>query len=163
MEYDNIKILLQKYWACETSEAEEKYLRDFFTNAPTVPDELIAERDLFIFYTREANYPTLNQDLTAKFEKEVKGRIISFPSLFKYAAVLVLLFIATYVFFENKPKSSQYSVIEPTIHSEQAIKEANVALSMLGENIKDGLYNVKQLEVLENLKKDFTKKRNKKN
>jgi hypothetical protein len=158
MEFHNIKSLLEKYWATETTEAEEKDLKEFFINANQLPDDLIAEKELFMLYHLEANHPVLNEDLTKRFKHNVPVRIFAFKTLFKYAAVLILLFGVTFVILQNKSGNVDYTIIQPTITDEQAVKEANIALSLLGENIKDGLNNMEQLKALEELKFDIPEK-----
>jgi hypothetical protein len=159
MEFDNIKLLLDKYWAAETTEAEERYLKDFFVNASDVPDELIAEKQLFMLYALDANYPVPDGNLTTRFQHQLAARIFPFKTLFKYAAVLVLLLGVTFLILKNRSRNFDYTGIQPTINNEQAVKEANMALSLLGENIKDGLHNMEQLKVLEELKINIREKK----
>lgn len=60
MDYKYIEQLLERYWACESSEAEERILREFFAQE-TVPAHLLRYRALFDYERREA-LPRLSRD-----------------------------------------------------------------------------------------------------
>lgn len=53
MDYKYIEQLLERYWACETSPAEERILRDFFSQTE-LPAGLARYRDLFVYETQQA-------------------------------------------------------------------------------------------------------------
>lgn len=50
MDYKEIKLLIDKYWRCETSVEEEKILKDFFSREP-VPEDLAPFAGLFKYYS----------------------------------------------------------------------------------------------------------------
>ena len=53
MDYKYIEQLLERYWECETSEAEESILRTFFSQKD-IPAELKRYEALFKYEQREA-------------------------------------------------------------------------------------------------------------
>jgi len=60
MDYKYIEQLLERYWACETDEAEERILRDFFAQE-NVPAHLVRYQALFD-YARQQVRPQLSKD-----------------------------------------------------------------------------------------------------
>ncbi len=54
MDYKYIEQLLDRYWACETTPAEERILRDFFSQ-PDVPASLSLYKDLFVYENRQGH------------------------------------------------------------------------------------------------------------
>lgn len=48
MDYKYIEQLLERYWACETSQEEESILKTFFSQKE-LPDHLARYRDLFVY------------------------------------------------------------------------------------------------------------------
>ena len=71
MDYKYIEQLLDKYWACETTPAEERVLRAFFSQGK-VPAKLARYKDLFAYeeaQTQIAASTGLSQRLEAEAEK----------------------------------------------------------------------------------------------
>ena len=71
MDYKYIEQLLDKYWACETTPAEERVLRAFFSQAE-VPAELARYKDLFAYEEAQSQIKAgteLSQRLEAEAEK----------------------------------------------------------------------------------------------
>jgi hypothetical protein len=154
MDYNGIRKLLEKYWAAETDVSEEKILKDFFISHTDIPDDLLTEKHLFLTFHEESTSPVLNEDLSIKLRSHLrKNTIPLWKTALKYAAVLLVISITGYFLLPNKRNKADRSiVIEQTIKDEkEAMKEVNTALMMLSENMKDGLENVKQLEILKEL------------
>ena len=53
MDYKYIEQLLDRYWTCSTTPAEERILRDFFSQ-PDVPASLSRYKDLFVYERQQA-------------------------------------------------------------------------------------------------------------
>lgn len=71
MDYKYIEQLLDKYWAAETTPAEERMLRAFFSQAE-VPAELARYKDLFAYEEAQTEIKastSLSQRLEAEAEK----------------------------------------------------------------------------------------------
>lgn len=100
MDYNYIKQLLERYWACQTSVEEEAILRTFFSQK-TVPAELAAYKPLFAYQAAEPKADVLGDDFDARIlamteePQQVKARIIPMAQrlkpLFKAAAVVAIM------------------------------------------------------------------------
>jgi hypothetical protein len=77
MELNEIKILLEKFYEGLTSLEEERILRDYFRNQ-SVPEELISDKDLFLFTDSEKEIVPSSQNLERKLENWIdhQGRSI---------------------------------------------------------------------------------------
>ena len=165
MDYNEIRKLLEKYWAAETDVADEKILKDFFLNHTDIPADLLTEKQLFLTFHDDLNFPELNEDLSVRLRSRLRKQSIPFwKTALKYAAVLLLILVPAYFIFENQTgKPTPSLVIEETIKDKkEAMKEVHTALMMLSVNMKYGLDNVKQLEVLKELGNELNAKPNKK-
>lgn len=100
MDYNYIKQLLERYWACETTVEEESILRAFFSQK-TVPAELAQYQPLFVYQATEPKDDVLGEDfdahIMAMIEEpvQVKARVIPMTQrlkpLFKAAAVVAIV------------------------------------------------------------------------
>lgn len=70
MDYKYIEQLLERYWECQTSEAEESILRTFFSQ-PEVPAELARYKDVFDYERTQAD-----ETLAADFEERMLALIV---------------------------------------------------------------------------------------
>ena len=61
MDYKYIEQLLDRYWACETSEEEERILKAFFSQKD-VPAALARYKALFVYETEQCAASTLGDD-----------------------------------------------------------------------------------------------------
>ena len=95
MEYNDIRALLEKYWACETTEAEEAQLRLFYAeHEDALPVDLMEAAPLFRYFHAEGEMPMpeLFTDVPAPWEHPESAKIIRpfWHHWMKYAAVLLL-------------------------------------------------------------------------
>ena len=100
MDYNYIKQLLERYWACETSIEEEDVLRAFFSQRQ-IPAELAQYQPLFAYQAAEPKADTLGADFDARIlamteePVRVKARVIPLTQrlrpLFKAAAVVAII------------------------------------------------------------------------
>jgi hypothetical protein len=153
MDYDDIRQLVQKYWAGETDLDDEAYLKDFFSKNAEIPEDLVAEKYLFMAYRHEASQPKLTEDLVTKIEFPTKTRVVPiWKQVIKYAAVVLPLAIVGYIMVHKNQKQTSGFVIPETIkNKDQAVKEVSTALQILSTNMRDGLENVKQLDMLKDI------------
>ena len=113
MDYNYIKQLLERYWACETTVEEESILKAFFSQK-TVPAELAKYQALFVYEATEPKTDVLGDDFDARMlamteeSKPVKARIIPMTQrlkpLFKAAAVVAIILTMSNAFqmsFDN--------------------------------------------------------------
>ena len=99
MDYKYIKQLLDRYWKCETSLAEEDILRTFFSQS-TVPSELLRYRELFTYGQLNKETDVLSDDFDERVlsvidePAPVKARTITMTHrlkpFFKAAAVVAI-------------------------------------------------------------------------
>jgi hypothetical protein len=152
MDYNEIRELLKKYWTAETDLSEEARMKDFFISNSNIPDDLLAEKHLFMTYHQDANYSELNEDLTARLRTHLSRQTVPFwRTAIRYAAVLLPLAVLSYFIFRES-NADHTEVVQATItNKEEVVKEANTALVMLSVNMKDGLENVKQLDILKSI------------
>lgn len=98
MDYKYIEQLLERYWKCETTLAEEEILKAFFLQEE-IPAELLPYKDLFA-YEASAKADKLDDDFDAKILAKVKAPVVEIKHitvmrrlrpLFKAAAIVAIL------------------------------------------------------------------------
>lgn len=100
MDYKYIEMLLERYWACDTSLEEEEILRAFFSQKD-VPSSLKAYKDLFVYEHEAQKTERLGDDFDQKMldmiadEEPAKARTVSLKAklmpLFRAAAVVAII------------------------------------------------------------------------
>ena len=156
MKVYEIEILLTRYYDGETTEAEEKELKQFFTGEE-VPAHLLAEKEIFLQMS-EQPLPEVPIDLEGKLNhwidewelrekqtiKEKKhSRMLRLQWIGSVAASLLILFsIGMYMYKPAMPSTHQDTCATP----EEAYAEAQRALLMLSSTINKG---VEQIAVVE--------------
>jgi len=93
-DYSKIDQLLERYWQCETSVAEEQMLQDFFLNEKDIPTHLLTYQSLFEY--RDAKQTEkLPDDFDDKILKKIgaqpKRKKIYFFRAIRVAAGIALL------------------------------------------------------------------------
>lgn len=149
MKIEDIYILLDKYWDCNTSIEEEKDLQDFFSS-DNIPNELLKYAPYFkIREQLQSATPStsLDQFIEDKFKKTytekkyITIRIFQ-PALNAAASVAIILGIglATYIFIqENKKPYFAETYNDPNIalqHATSVIMDLSDALKM-GEEVSE--------------------------
>lgn len=134
----HIGILLQKYWDCDTTLAEEQELRDFFSHSD-LPAAWQPYAPLFA-YTREEQSLSLSEGfderLRAAMEKETTREenyitIRIFAPLLRVAASLLLIVgLGISIFFISRQNNNPWFV-ETYGDPKIAIKDATYALEKL--------------------------------
>ena len=76
MRFDEIKALLDKYYEGQTNPEEEAELQYFFSGE-NVPEDLLPDKDMFLFYQREktetyAGEDEIEQMVLTQIEREEK-------------------------------------------------------------------------------------------
>ena len=98
MDLKKIKALLERYYNGETNLAEEKILLEYF-NKPDISEDLIANRDIFLFNKREIenieNTPDISDEIWNNISKEektiIKKKNLGYVFLRIAASILVIL------------------------------------------------------------------------
>lgn len=141
MELDNIKKLLEKYFEATTSEAEEKKLREYFSQEKVAP-QLEQYRPIFAYFS------VAKQE---RFTKQVplKPR----RNYSRWLSIAAVAVIAFGIYFGNTYQQRQKE-------KEQALyayNETKKALSILAENFGKGTEKVAYLNEFEVTKQKIYK------
>jgi hypothetical protein len=143
MEFNKIEILLEKYFEGETSIAEEKELKDYFTSSNVAP-HLEQYQPLFGYFSLAKE-----QKFTPEVPLHSIKRKVAWLSL--AASVVLMLGIGTYTYFNaNTIKENQElgSYDDP----EEAFAATQKALAMLSDNVNVGVESVQYIQVYEDTK-----------
>ena len=150
MAFNNIDILLEKYFQGETSIAEEKELRSYFSSQDVAP-HLEQYKAVFGYFTQARK-----QEFAQQIPQTAKKRNVKWLSV--AASVLVLLGIATFFMINtNEPVNHQHDL--GTYESpELAFKETQKALALLSSNVNVGIESVRYIQEYEVTKSRVFKK-----
>ena len=145
MEFNKIEILIEKYFQGETSIAEEKELRSYFSSQHVAP-HLEQYKTIFGYFTQAKK-----QEFAKEIPQITKKRNVMWLSV--AASVVVLLGIATfYMINTNEPVNYQNEL--GTYESpEIAFKETQKALALLSSNVNVGMESVMYVQEYETAKK----------
>ena len=149
-DYSHIEALLERYYDAQTSEAEEKQLKDFFFHEE-VPPHLQAEKEIFLQLQASEVPEGLEERLSQSIDRwSKKNRTIRLQWIGSIAASLLLLFGAGWYLQEPSRKDTCTT-------PEEAYVEAQKALVLFSTALNKGM---KQMDVLhettERMEKIFT-------
>ncbi len=132
MELANIEKLLEKYLNAETSIAEEKKLKNYFSNN-TVPQHLQEYQALFGYFSTSKN---------EQFTKPIQ--LNSQKPNWKWLSVAasVVLLVSVYTGYQNNQQRE----------AEKVYNETKMAFNMLAVNLNKGNVAIAQLQHFENTK-----------
>lgn len=149
MELDRIENLLEKYFEAETSIAEEKELKDYFSSSDVAPP-LEQYKPLF-GYTIQAKKEQFNATIPLNTKKRKSVVWLSVA-----ASVAVLLGVGLFTFNHyNQPKSNDYGTYDDP---EVAFRETQKALAMISEHVNKGIGSIGYLSEYEQSKNRIFKK-----
>ena len=149
-DYNHIEALLERYYDAQTSETEERMLKDFFLHEK-VPAHLLAEKEMFLQLQASAVPEGLEDRLSQSIDRwDKKHRTLRLQWIGSIAASLLLLFGAGWYLQEPTRKDTCST-------PEEAYAEAQRALVMFSTALNKGM---KQMDVLhettEKVEKIFT-------
>jgi hypothetical protein len=148
MALDNIEKLVAKYFEAETSIAEEKELKAYFSS-PNVAPHLEQYKPLF-GYTVQAKQEQYTASLTIKKKKNPGMYWLSIA-----ATVIVLLGVSLFTFNQyEQPKTAELGTYNDP---EVAFKETQKALAMISEHVNKGIGTMNYLSVYEQSKNKIFK------
>lgn len=161
MEYNNIRALLEKYWACETTEAEEAELRVFYAaHEGPLPADLQEAAPLFRYFHAAGEgeleeevlpMPELFTDRPAPWETAVKTetKIIRpfWQGWMKYAAVLLAAAGIVYSVNQYQVKlNGDATAFKDTYNDPKlAYEQTQRALQLLSRNLNKGKKEMEKL------------------
>ena len=149
MKEDELNRLLEKYYNGESTEEEERTLKDFFTNSDSIKG-YETEKKIFGFFSEESNIPELSPD----FEMKLIGEIDAYERKTKLftqkrfiysvlSTVAALLFAVTsYFFLFNKeenfdtysdPKIAYNETVRILFNISSQLNRGNKALKPIGK------------------------------
>jgi hypothetical protein len=148
MESNNIEILIEKYFQGETSIAEEKELRSYFSSTNVAP-HLEQHKAMFGFFAK-AKQEEFKQEILPK-TKKLKVMWLSIA-----ATITVLLGFATFFMLNNnvQPSNELGSYDSPEV----AFVETQKALALLSSNVNVGIESVSYVHEYELTKSRIFKK-----
>ena len=149
-DYSHIEALLERYYDAQTSEAEEKQLKDFFFHEE-VPAHLQAEKEMFLQLQATDVPEGLEERLSQSIDRwGKKHRTLRLQWIGSIAASLLLLFGAGW-YLQEPPRKDTCAT------PEEAYMEAQKALVLFSTALNKGM---KQMDVLqettERVEKIFT-------
>ena len=149
MELGRIEKLLEKYFEAETSIAEEKELKEYFTSLD-VAQHLEQYKPLFGYFPQaKQEHFNLAIPLTTKKRNRVVWLSVA-------ASVAVLLGVGLFTFNNyNEPKSNDLGTYDDP---EVAFRETQKALAMISEHVNKGIGSMKYLNEYEQSKNKIFKK-----
>lgn len=153
MELNQIKQLLEKYYEGTTSLEEEQLLKNFFRYG-SVPAELEADRELFVYTSVESTTQLMNSQLDKKLsdwidKQETKKRKIDITSWgYRIAGVaaMIAIIVTCYLTFNH---SQNKTVVKDTYNNpEVAYAEAKRALLYVSQQLNKGTAPLGQMSKL---------------
>lgn len=148
MALDNIEKLVAKYFDAETSIAEEKELKAYFSS-PNVAPHLEQYKPLFGFAI-QAKQEQYTKSVPLKNTKKGGMYWLSIA-----ATVIVLLGVSLFTF--NQYKQPDAADLGTYNDPEVALKETQKALAMISEHVNKGIGTMSYLSVYEQSKNKIFK------
>ena len=144
MEFNKIEILIEKYFQGETSIAEEKELRSYFSSQDVAP-HLEHYKAMFGYFTEAKQ-----QKFTQEIPQQTKKQKVMWLSI---AASIVVLFGMVTFFMINTDEAVTQNELGSYDSPEQAFRETQKALALLSSNVNIGIESVSYMQEYDNSKK----------
>ena len=149
MELDKIENLLEKYFEAETSIAEEKELKDYFSSSDVAPP--LEQYKALFSYAFQAKQEQFKATIPLNTRKRKRVVWLSVA-----ASVAVLLGVGLFTFNNyNQLKSNDLGTYDDP---EVAFRETQKALAMISESVNKGIGSMKYLNEFEQSKNKIFKK-----
>ncbi|WP_035649690.1 hypothetical protein [Flavobacterium sp. ASV13] len=151
MELDRIENILEKYFQGETTIAEEKELKDYFSS-PNVAQHLEQYQPMFGYFSQ-----VKQQKSTQEIPLQTKKRNVAWLSI--AASAVVLLGIGTYFFASEKDTAPAVAQSELGTYDnpEEALAATQKALALLSNNVNVGIESVQYINEYEQSKNKIFK------
>lgn len=151
MELDRIENILEKYFQGESTIAEEKELKEYFSS-PNVAQHLEQYQPMFGYFSQ-----VKQQTTTQEIPLQTKKRNVAWLSI--AAAAVVLLGIGTYFFVSEKNAAPAVAQSELGTYDnpEEALKATQKALALLSNNVNVGIESVQYINEYEQSKNKIFK------
>jgi hypothetical protein len=150
MEFNKIEDLLEKYFQGETSIAEEKELKNYFSS-PNVAQHLEQYKPMFGYFSQ-----VKEQKSTQTIPLKTKKRNVAWLSI--AASVVVLLGVGTfYVSEKNAAPAVAQTELGTYDDPEEALAATQKALALLSSNVNVGIESVQYIKEYEQSKNKIFK------
>ncbi len=147
MESNLVEQLVEKYFQGETSIAEEKLLKAYFSSNDVTPQ--LAKYQALFGYFETQKETQFEQKITLQPRKQFYVKWIGIAASF-----VVLFGLSTFYFYPTQPKSVELGTFE---NPEEAYFETQKALFMVSEQVNLGIKSVSHLNEYEKTKKSIFK------
>jgi flagellar biosynthesis/type III secretory pathway M-ring protein FliF/YscJ len=148
MELKEVRGLLEKYDAGETTLAQEETLREYFQHHE-VPNDLKNYRLLFAFSEKTR---------TQKMEQEVHLPASTKGNSYLWTAIAAsVILVMGLFFFQNKPVEMSHSDLGTIQDKEEALQKSMETLRMVSELMNEGKEDLIYLKEFNNTKNKFIK------
>lgn len=151
MELNRIEDILEKYFQGETTIAEEKELKEYFSSS-NVAQHLEQYKPMFGYFSQ-----VKQQKSTQNIPLKTKKRNVAWISI--AASVVVLLSIGTYFYVSDKNAAPVVAQSELGTYDdpEEALKATQKALALLSNNVNVGIESVQYIKEYEQSKNKIFK------
>ena len=151
MEFNKIEDLLEKYFQGETSIAEDKELKNYFSS-PNVAQHLEQYKPMFGYFSQ-----VKEQKSTQTIPLKTKKRNVAWLSI--AASVVVLLGVGTYFYVSEKNAAPAVAQTELGTYDdpEEALAATQKALALLSSNVNVGIESVQYIKEYEQSKNKIFK------
>lgn len=151
MELDKIENILEKYFQGETTIAEEKELKEYFSS-PNVAQHLEQYKPMFGYFSQ-----VKQQKTTQEIPLQTKKRNVAWLSI--AASAVVLLGIGAFYFATQKttPPVVAQSELGTYDNPEEALAATQKALALLSNNVNVGIESVQYIQEYEQSKNKIFK------
>lgn len=137
MESDRIEIILEKYFQGETSIAEERELKNYFSSMD-VAQHLVKYKPIFGYFS-----VAKEQEFAQEIPTQSTKRNVAWLSI--AASVVVLLGIGTYTYFSND-SANENKDLGTYNDPEEAFRATQQALLLLSDNVKVGIESAQYIQ-----------------
>ena len=147
MELKLVEQLLENYFQGETTIAEEKQLKAYFSSNDVAPH--LAKYQTLFGYFETQKETQFEQKLPLQPRKQRNVKWIGIAASF-----VVLFGLATFYFYPSEPKNKELGTYD---NPEEALAATHKALLMVSEQVNIGMESVVYLEEYENTTKTIFK------
>ncbi len=116
--------LIQKYWEADTSQEEERLLRQSFKHI----DQPSLEKDLFSYFESEKT-----KEIFSAASSQRGSKLINWSWSIMSAAAVILMLIGSYWLIPRASQTTTHDYV--TADAEEALETTRMALSLIGEGL----------------------------
>jgi hypothetical protein len=159
MDSKRIDLLLERYWNCVSTQAEEAEIKAYFNAENSLPQHLEKTAPLFQYFSKKQQAKILDnafdKNMLAQLSQKPKNTTRKFTLVFKnYAkvAAAIALVIATSFIFRMEiwhSNTPEISWVEDTYKTpEEAYAETKKALLLIASKMNHGKKEVQKISIL---------------